>query len=104
MKEFAKAIEDHKKGKMSQIYGSFKKATVAKPITKAEFDAEYPSDKFEYYTAANLDKFRQDIIKAEEIVDKDDAFKKATEDLKPHVVHADGQKVILFTREKQKGE
>ena len=51
-----------------------------------------------------MDQFRQDIMKAEDIEDKDGAFKKATEDLTPFIVHSEGKKAIIFTRKKQKGE
>lgn len=100
-------VADYQKAKKAQILNSFKKGTddsFAKPITKAEFETEYPVDKFEIYSLQAVDKFRQELNKAEDIADKDDAFKKATVDLKPFIVHGDGKKVIVFTREKQKGE
>ncbi len=100
-------VADHQKAKKAQIYSSFKKATedsFARPIAKSEFETQYPADKFEIYSLAAVDKFRQDILKADDVADKDEAFKKATVDLKPFIVHGDGKKVIVFTREKQKGE
>lgn len=108
MESFAKGIEDHKRSQKAKIYGAFNKATepskLAVPIAKGDFDTQYPADKFEFYSLAAVDKFRQDIMKADDVEDKDAAFKKATEDLKAHVVHSEGQKAIVFTREKLKGE
>lgn len=101
-------IAQYQKEKKAQIYGAFKKATepgkVALAIVKDEFDQQYPVDKYEYYSLEAVNNFRQDILKADDIEDKDGAFKKATEDLVPFIVHHDGNKALIFTRKKQKGE
>lgn len=102
------AIREHQRAKKAQIYNSFKQAVdpskLAQPISKAEFEEQFPVEKFELYTLTAVDQFRQEILKAEDVTDKDGAFQKATEDLKPFIVHGEGKRVIMFTREKQKGE
>lgn len=103
-KSFEQGVSDYKANKKAQIYGAFNKGKVATPITKDEFDQEYPVNQFERYSLDALDKFRNDIAKAEDVEDKEGAFKKATEDLAPHLVYNEGKKYIVYTRKKQTGE
>lgn len=101
-------IDSHKKDQKVRILDSFKQAApnpkLALAITKAELDEKYPESAWERYTLQSLHRFRQDIQKAEDVEDKEDAFKKATADLKPFIVHGDGKKVITFLRKKEAGE
>ncbi len=101
-------IDENKRSQKLRILDSFKQAApnpkTAIAITKAEFDEKYPEVQWERYTLGAIHKFRQDIQKAEGIDDKDEAFKKATSDLKSFIVHGDGKKVIVFLRKKESGE
>lgn len=92
--------------KRLRIYDSYVQSSgrQTQTITKAEFDEQYPSEKWERYTLQAIHKFRTDLIKAEGIEDKDGAFKEAVRDLKSFIVHDNGKKLIVFTREKEKGE
>ncbi len=97
--------EAHVKEQKAKILAAYTNAPkTATVLNKAEFEEQYPADKFEVYTLEAVDKFRQDLIKAEDVEDKDSAFKSATADLKPFVVHADGKQSIMFARKKIKGE
>lgn len=101
-------VADNQKAQKAKIYNMFNEAikpqAKTEVITKAEFGELYPAEKFEHYSLEAVHKFRQEIMKSEDITDKDGAFKKATSDLKHLVVHGDGKQVIVFAREKQKGE
>jgi len=101
IREFQKAQKDRILGMYNNTVEDPK---AAKLITKAEFDEQFPADKFEAYSVQSLTKFREDISKAEGIDDKDLAFKKATSDLKHFVVSNEGKQTIVFVREKEKGE
>lgn len=100
-------IDAHRKAQRAKIYDSYVQSggrETATPITKAELDEQYPVDKFERYTLQALHQFRSDLIKAEGVEDKDGAFKEATKDLKPFIVHHEGKKNIVFVRPKESGE
>ncbi len=98
--------EEFKKAQRSKILAAFKRETEgsAHLITKAEFIEKFPTEKYEIYTLKAVDNFRQEIIKAEGVEDKELAFKKATEGLKHFVVTEGDNKNIVFVREKEKGE
>lgn len=76
----------------------------AKLITKAEFDEQYPEKSFERYSLQSVNKFREELMKAEGVDNPEDAFIKATKDLKHFVVQSEGNKAILFVRKKEAGE
>lgn len=76
----------------------------AKLITKAEFDEQFPEKTYERYSLQSITKFREELTKAEDITDPEDAFVKATKDLKHFVVQSEGNKAILFVRKKESGE
>jgi len=103
--QIAPEIVEYQKQKKAQIYNTYKEASSNKPvaqaIVKAEFDEKYPADKFEYYTLSGIDKFRNELMKAEDIEDKDGAFVKACEGLMPYIVYNEGKKVITFVRAKK---
>ena len=99
-------IRAHQRAKRLQIAEAFEKAQgrTARLITKAEFDEEYPSDTYERYSLQALNKFREDLHKAEGVDDPDLAFKTATANLKSFVVQDGEGKAIAFVRKKEKGE
>lgn len=99
-------IRGHQRAKRLQIAEAFNKAEgkEARLITKAEFEEQYPAEKYERYSLQALNKFRQDISKAEDVEDKDAAFKGATSDLKSFVVQDGDSKAIVFVRKKEAGE
>jgi hypothetical protein len=101
-------IEKAKEERKARILQSFKEAgddpRSASPITKADFEAQYPESGYERYSLVSVHKFREDLMKSEEIQNKDEAFKNATKDLKSHIVHGSDSKVIMFTRKKVAGE
>lgn len=99
-----KAFQKAQKDRILSVFKQEEDPKAAKVITKAEFDEQFPADKFEAYTIQALTKFREDINKADDIADKDDAFKKATSDLQHFVVHHSGERALVFVRKKEKGE
>ena len=101
-----KEREEFNKAQRAKILAAFKQETEgsAHLITKAEFTEKFPADKYEIYTLKAIDNFRQEIIKAEDVEDKDLAFKQATAGLKHFVVTEGDNKNIVFVREKEKGE
>lgn len=99
--------EDYKKAQREKILGVFKREVEKSAfLIKAEdFEAKFPADKFEFYTLAKIHKYREDILKAEGVDDPDGLFKATTSNMKHFVVVGnDGQKAIVFVREKEKGE
>lgn len=101
-------IRAYQKAKKSQIWDSFNKASddsrAAVLITKAELDEQFPSETHERYSLVSINSFREDIMKAEGIEDKEGAFKEASKGLKSFIVTENGKKAILFVRKKEKGE
>jgi len=100
-------LDAYKKAQRHKIFDSYVQSgarQAAAVLTKAEFDEQYPADQWERYTLPAIHKFRTDLMKAEDIEDKDVAFKEATQDLKSFIVHGDGKKTIMFVRKKVKGE
>lgn len=73
-------------------------------ITKADFESEYPKDKFEWYSPQSLTKFRTELSKAEGVTNADEAFKQATTGFKGFVVVEGEKKAIVFVRKKEAGE
>lgn len=104
----AEDIKQYQKAKKAQIWETFNKAgenpREATLITKAELDEQYPDESFERYSIGSLSKFRQDLVKAEGVQDKDAAFKEATKGLLPFVVQDGQKKAIVFVRKKEEGE
>lgn len=97
--------EAHFKSQKAKIAQAYSKNTkTATVLTKAEFEEQFPAEKFEIFTLGAVDKFRNDLNKAEDIEDKEGAFKNATSDLKAFVVHSSGKESIMFVRDKVKGE
>ena len=98
--------EQFNKAQRAKILSAFKKEAEgsAHLISKAEFVEKFPADKFEIYTLKSIDNFRQEIVKAQDVEDKDLAFKQATAGLKHFVVTEGDNKNIVFVREKEKGE
>lgn len=98
-------IRDHQRSQRAKIVAAYNQDDqsdkAAKLITKAEFDEQFPGDKWERYSLQSVNKFREDICKAEGIEDPDDAFKKATSDLKPYVITDGDSKAIVFVRQKE---
>lgn len=98
----------HLKEQKAKILNSYRNAPKygkeATVLTKAEFEEQYPTSEWEIYGLETVDKFRQDIMKADDIEDKIGAFKQATENLKPFVIHGEGKQIIVFARKKEKGE
>lgn len=101
-------IQSHQKAQRAKIVDAYNRSVdsekTALLITKGEFDEQYPADKFERYSLQSVTKFREDINKADDIEDKDDAFRKATADLKHFVVTEGERKAIVFVRQKESGE
>lgn len=76
----------------------------AELITKALIDEQYPESEWERYSLPSLNKFREELTKAEGVSDPNVAFVEATKDLK-HLLLADGGKQVpVFVRKKVKGE
>lgn len=104
-----KGITDFKKAQRERILGVFGQPLqadnkFARAITKAEFEQEFPADKFEIYSLAKVHAFREQILKSEGVDDKDAFFKAQTEDLKALVIHNGDNKTPVFVRAKEKGE
>lgn len=100
-------IDAARKLQKTRILDSFEKAEdskAAQVITKAEFDTQYPDAEYERYSLKALHSFRGEITKAEDIGDKDQAFKEAIKDLKSFIVHDEGKKFAVFVRKKEVGE
>lgn len=98
-------IQGHVKQQKDKILKSYgidgSKPKVADTLTKSDFEGLYPQDKFEIYSIQKLDEFRQQIIKSEDIEDKDGFFKSSTSDLKSLIVYGEGKPVLLFVRPKK---
>jgi formylmethanofuran dehydrogenase subunit E len=94
--------------KKAQISDAFNKSTTneneARVITKAEMETEFPPAQYEYYPLAAVHKFRQELMKAEGVEDKDGAFRDATAGLQSFVVQNEGKKTIVFVRKKETEE
>lgn len=96
-------IIDHQRSQRAKIAAAYNQDDdrIAKLITKAEFDEQFPGDRWERYSLQSVNKFREDICKVEGIEDPDDAFKKATSDFKPYVITDGDSKAIVFVRQKE---
>lgn len=105
----ANEVKKHQESKKKQIRDTFNmevEGKVARLITKAELEELYPTGTFERYSLVSLNKFRQDIMKAEGVEgNKDEIFKAATKGLQSFVVEGEGKdKAIVFVRKKEAGE
>lgn len=100
-------IQAHQRQKKAQIFDAFNKTVEsnreARLITKAEMEEDYPLDQFEYYPLSAIHKFRQEILKADDVEDKDGAFKEATAGLQSFVVQNGKEQSIVFVRRKEAG-
>lgn len=101
-----KRVQEERK---AQIRSAFKEveaedAKTATIITKADFEQQFPADKYEHYSLPSLTKFREELMKSEDVQDKDAAFKEATKDFQHFLVVHGGAKVPVFVREKVSGE
>lgn len=99
-----KAYHAKKRAQIADSFKSVEDPGAAKLITKAEFESQYPSAEYEYYSPKRLTEFREEISKAEGVGNPDEAFKQVTKDLKGFVVTDNGQKAIVFVRKKEIGE
>lgn len=99
-------MDSHRAAQKARIYDTYAESNgrYATPISKADLDAQYPKEQFEIYSLQSLHKFRTDLMKAEDVADKDEAFKEATKDMVSLIVHENGKKVPCFVRKKEAGE
>ena len=99
-------IKAHQKLQKAKIYNSFKEAdeekNTATIISKADFEAKYPTSEYEIYRLSKLHEFRQELQKGEDY--SDEKFAEMTKDLKHFVVQHEGKQVIAFARKKVAGE
>lgn len=99
-------IREYQNKRNAQIYNSFvntgEDSRLPELISKADFQANYPLEQYEVYSLASIQKFREELMKAEGYTDE--AFVEATKGLKSFVVQHEGKKVITFARKKEVGE
>ncbi len=98
-------IANHKeevKARILSHYNTIEKSKDAHVITKSDFEIAFPKEQFEIYSLEAIDKFRDDLQKAND--DFEPLFKEATKDLQSFIVHGDQKRVIMFVRNKQKSE
>jgi hypothetical protein len=101
-------IEKARNEQKARIFNTFKEATQEKQtatlISKADFEAQFPSTTHEIYSLKSVNAFRTEISKSDDVVNKDEAFQQATKDLKHFVVQNNGKSAIMFVRKKVSGE
>lgn len=99
-------IDNHNKSQRAKVLQSYtvaKEEKIAVPISKAEFEEQYPESTFERYSIEAIHCFRKELIKAQPDT-ADSVFVEATANLKPFILNDAGKQIAIFVREKEKGE
>ncbi len=102
------AIKGHRENMQAKMLGSFKsedkltKASLMKGLTLAEFDASFPDAQFEKYSQAAIEKFRDDLRKANEndLQKAEGAIDSAEAGLQVVVVQQGEAKKLVYVRKK----
>lgn len=97
-------IQDKKEqtDRILNMYGYDKSdSKTATLITKSDFQEAFPEKFYSFFKLEGLHSFRKAILADESISDKDGAFKKAVDGLRPFVVVDSGKKSIVFVKKKE---
>lgn len=98
-------IKNFQEGQKAKIFGAYATdGSISKEVTlisKADFEKEFPVEKFEHYSLEKIHQFRTELMKSDSYSDA--AFASATEGLRPFVVQNEGKQALRFVRAKSVG-
>lgn len=101
-------IKSYRDQMQAKILGSFVsedknyKASLIKGMTVSEFDAAYPSDQYEKFSFEAINRYKEDLKKANEndLVKAETQISQAESSLTPVVVQKGVEKKIVYVRKK----
>lgn len=104
----ASTIRSHRELQQAKMLLSFKsedkghQASLIKGITTQEFEAKYPKDAYESFSFQAIERFKADLVKANEndLVKAEGQFNEGTQNLQPVVVENNGSKKLVYVRKK----